>query len=203
MSKYLDADMLEKDGWRMQRIRRASSTAMIYEVRKPTDFPAADAEEVRHGKWEERGNLPVGCSECGCKSNKRTAYCPHCGAKMYVKTDNKRENEKQVVPMVKEFPTADVVEDTFFHGWEWNNSNIAQHTKCGETAVKENYEVRHGKWIPVDSYSAFGGDEATWIAHGNPVAFYYCSVCGEQTYAGEDGEPLITDYCPNCGAKME
>ncbi len=59
-----------------------------------------------------------------------------------------------------------------------------------------------GEWIPVDSYSAFGGDEATWMAHGNPVAFYYCSECKEQAYAGEDGEPLITDYCPNCGADM-
>ena len=59
-----------------------------------------------------------------------------------------------------------------------------------------------GEWIPVDSYSAFGGDEATWMAHGNPVAFYYCSECKEQAYAGEDGESLITDYCPNCGADM-
>ena len=63
-------------------------------------------------------------------------------------------------------------------------------------------ERKKGRWIPVDSYSAFGGDEATWMAHGNPVAFYYCSECKEQAYAGEDGEPLLTDYCPNCGADM-
>ena len=63
-------------------------------------------------------------------------------------------------------------------------------------------ERKKGRWIPVDSYSAFGGDEATWIAHGNPVAFYYCSECKEEAYAGEDGEPLLTDYCPNCGAYM-
>ena len=63
-------------------------------------------------------------------------------------------------------------------------------------------ERKKGRWIPVDSYSAFGGDEATWMAHGNPVAFYYCSECKEQAYAGEDGDSLLTDYCPNCGAKM-
>lgn len=108
MSKYLDADMLEKDGWSMERTRRVSSTYMLYEKKKPTDFPAADVEEVKHGKW-----------------------------------------------------------------------------------------------ISVDSYSAFGGDEATWMAHGNPIAFYYCSECKEQAYAGENGESLITPYCPNCGAKME
>ena len=63
-------------------------------------------------------------------------------------------------------------------------------------------ERKKGMWIPVDSYDAFGGDEATWMAHGNPVAFYYCSECKEQAYAGEDGEPLLTAYCPNCGADM-
>lgn len=41
-----------------------------------------DAEEVRHGRWEDRGSLSCRCSECGCKANKETAYCPNCGAKM-------------------------------------------------------------------------------------------------------------------------
>ena len=63
-------------------------------------------------------------------------------------------------------------------------------------------ERKMGQWIPVDSYSAFGGDEATWMAHGNPIAFYYCSKCKEQAYAGEDGESLLTDFCPSCGARM-
>lgn len=63
-------------------------------------------------------------------------------------------------------------------------------------------ELKKGKWIPVDSFSAFGGDEELWMAHGNPVAFYYCSNCKEQAYAGEDGQSLITDFCPNCGADL-
>ena len=46
MSKYIDADKLEKDGWSMQRIRQVSLTEMVYEVKKPTDFPAADVMEV-------------------------------------------------------------------------------------------------------------------------------------------------------------
>ena len=63
-------------------------------------------------------------------------------------------------------------------------------------------EPKRGKWIPVDSFTAFGGDEATWMTHGNPTAFHYCSVCKGQAYAGEDGESLLTDFCPNCGADM-
>lgn len=62
--------------------------------------------------------------------------------------------------------------------------------------------VRRGRWIAVDSYSAFGGDEVTWYAHGNPIAFYYCSECKEQTYADEEGNSILSKYCPNCGAKM-
>ena len=70
------------------------------------------------------------------------------------------------------------------------------------TLVKKAVEPKTGRWIPVDSFSAYGGDEATWGAHGNPIAFYYCSECKEHAYAGEDGESLLTDFCPHCGAKM-
>lgn len=63
-------------------------------------------------------------------------------------------------------------------------------------------ERKKGEWIPIDSFSAFGGDEALWMAHGDPVAFYYCSNCKKQAYAGEDGQSLITDFCPFCGAEM-
>lgn len=37
---------LKKNGWNIHRIRRASATEMIYETKKPTDFPAADVVEV-------------------------------------------------------------------------------------------------------------------------------------------------------------
>ncbi len=63
-------------------------------------------------------------------------------------------------------------------------------------------ETKSGRWLPVDSYTAHGGDQATWEAHGNPIAFYYCSECKGQAYAGEDGESLLTDFCPHCGADL-
>ena len=73
---------------------------------------------------------------------------------------------------------------------------------CRKVIGHSKLERKKGKWIPVDSFSAFGGDEATWMAHGNPIAYYYCSECKNQAYAGEDGESLLTDFCPNCGADM-
>lgn len=59
-----------------------------------------------------------------------------------------------------------------------------------------------GRWIAVDSFDAFGGDEATWMAHGNPIAFHYCSECGEHAYVDEFGEEILSNYCSDCGAKM-
>ena len=63
-------------------------------------------------------------------------------------------------------------------------------------------ERPHGEWIAVDSYSAFGGSEEQWYAHGNPTAYHYCSVCKEQVSLDEFGEEMLTNFCPNCGADM-
>lgn len=63
--------------------------------------------------------------------------------------------------------------------------------------------VRHGRWIPVDSYSAFGGSEEAWRAHGNPTAYHYCSECKEQSRLDEFGNEILSKYCLNCGAKMD
>ena len=49
---------------------------------KIDSLPAADVVEVRHGYWYDCGSLSCRCSECGCKNNRETAYCPSCGARM-------------------------------------------------------------------------------------------------------------------------
>lgn len=79
---------------------------------------------------------------------------------------------------------------------------------CIDRLYQEAYEkgrrdaTRVGRWIPVHSFEACGGDETAWLAQGDPIVFYYCSECKEHAYAGEDGESLLTDWCPNCGARM-
>ena len=60
-----------------------------------------------------------------------------------------------------------------------------------------------GEWIEVRAFDAFGGDEAAWMAHDNPIAFHYCSECKEQTRLDEFGEEMLSKYCPNCGARMK
>ena len=64
-------------------------------------------------------------------------------------------------------------------------------------------ERKEGRWIPVDSYSAYGGDEVTWEVHGNPIAYHYCSECKVDAQVDEFGDEILSKYCPNCGAKMK
>lgn len=63
-------------------------------------------------------------------------------------------------------------------------------------------EVRHGQWIAVSAFDACGGDEEAWMAHGNPIAYHYCSECKNETYLNEEGKEILSDYCPFCGADM-
>ena len=62
--------------------------------------------------------------------------------------------------------------------------------------------VRHGRWLAVSSYEAYGGDYITWCSHGNPVAYWYCSECEEEAYVSADDEFILSDFCPHCGADM-
>ena len=100
MSRYIDADafvewlkmarkMLTNDGER-SLITGTKVSELV------NNFPTADVQEVRHGRWEEiiehRGaggilggrDVCVGyaCSVCGRQADYRTPYCPNCGAKM-------------------------------------------------------------------------------------------------------------------------
>lgn len=53
--------------------------------------------------------------------------------------------------------------------------------------------VRHGRWI-------------SWEEAGNPVPSpdrHECSVCHDAAQVLVNGLELLSDYCPNCGAKMD
>lgn len=50
--------------------------------------------------------------------------------------------------------------------------------------------VKHGRWIGINEYCKKNG----YIPSGMGI-YYWCSECGK-------GEPKISDYCPNCGARM-
>ena len=52
--------------------------------------------------------------------------------------------------------------------------------------------VRHGKWLPKHHY----------IAGYEFVSGHICSECGNDALNAE-GDDFLTDFCPNCGARMD
>ena len=61
-----------------------------------------------------------------------------------------------------------------------------------DMAIKALEEQKTGKWI---------GIEYEGYADGNPVYdVYECSSCG---YVHNGESDTLSDYCPDCGAKME
>ena len=63
-------------------------------------------------------------------------------------------------------------------------ADLREHMDAQPTIEAE--PVKHGRWIYDDE--AYPG--------GNPYGHYVCDQCGEYV-------PHKTNYCPNCGAKMD
>lgn len=69
--------------------------------------------------------------------------------------------------------------------FDGNCINKVEYDRCEYRAYKDSLQV-HGRW---EGY------------------FPYCSVCGEEAIFHDNGtlhgSYFLTDYCPNCGAKMD
>lgn len=58
-----------------------------------------------------------------------------------------------------------------------------------------------GYWKPYTMSEVTGYDPRLSMM-GDPVFCYCCSACGRDACLGEDGQELLTDFCPYCGADM-
>lgn len=61
--------------------------------------------------------------------------------------------------------------------------------------------VRHGLWIPVRESEMTGWQPE--LAGRDPICGYVCSVCKEEATFDCNDEFVLSNYCPNCGAKMD
>ena len=86
MSRLIDADSLEREGWTLQRTYQKDENTMIYEVKKPSEMPTI---EPKKGKWLCSDDMYESgiCSVCkwdtgepydNCK--KWFKFCPNCGS---------------------------------------------------------------------------------------------------------------------------
>lgn len=61
--------------------------------------------------------------------------------------------------------------------------------------------VVHGRWMPVYESEITGWDPA--VAGRDPIGGYICSACKEESIYDCNDEFVLSNYCPNCGAKMD
>ena len=61
--------------------------------------------------------------------------------------------------------------------------------------------VRYGWWRPVHASEATGWDPE--IAGSDPIWGYICTNCRNEAIFDCNDEYILSDYCPNCGAKMD
>lgn len=61
--------------------------------------------------------------------------------------------------------------------------------------------VVYGRWIPVQESEMTGWQPE--LAGRDPICGYVCSVCKEEATFDCNDEFVLSNYCPNCGAKMD
>lgn len=61
--------------------------------------------------------------------------------------------------------------------------------------------VVHGLWMPVYESEMTGWNPA--VAGRDPIGGYICSACKEEAVYDCNDKFVLSNYCPNCGAKME
>lgn len=82
MSRYIDIEPYEKDGWYLQK-RYHNSYGEAIKTTPLNCVPTA--EPIKHGHWIK--NPPTEaweyhCSRCGTQEDYKENYCRNCGARM-------------------------------------------------------------------------------------------------------------------------
>lgn len=61
--------------------------------------------------------------------------------------------------------------------------------------------VKRGFWEPISESEMTGFNPK--FAERDPIAGYKCSNCGNEAIFSCNDEFVLSDYCPDCGAKMD
>lgn len=98
MRKYIETDKLKQMVEHEMDMQDTYLPAHFFDI--VDDMPAADVQEVRHGRWEDGKRMGFDgtfhwfrqCSEClyereDDNPDKDTNYCPNCGSRMDLEGD--------------------------------------------------------------------------------------------------------------------
>ncbi len=86
MSRYIDIEPYEKDGWYLQK-HYHNSYGEVIKTTPLVSVPTAEAEPTKHGRWIREPNCWYRCSVCGehypsIQGHMTYRCCPNCTAKM-------------------------------------------------------------------------------------------------------------------------
>lgn len=86
MAEYIERSYIRKMAMFEMAYTMETETDAAVVLRMIDDAPAADVDQVVHGRWmpfhsEAAGDIQY-CSACEIGFDAKMAYCPHCGAKM-------------------------------------------------------------------------------------------------------------------------
>ena len=86
MRRYIDADKLQKDGWKLRREKQGLLTS-TYETMELDCVPTADvrddatAHKVVGGGERDGATCWFECDNCGLAVDIGDVFCKHCGAR--------------------------------------------------------------------------------------------------------------------------
>ena len=69
------------------------------------------------------------------------------------------------------------------------------------TPTADVVEVLRGNWIPFYESEISGFNPE--LAGHDPISGYKCSGCGAEAILDCNDQFVLSNYCPNCGAKMD
>lgn len=170
-----DAEIQAQEDWKQHR---EALLKLPTAEKKGEWIPVVDGNYI---VWE--------CSECHVESDAWTDFCPICGSRNIEEMDE--EAFEKALEEFRKNPktyTLDEVEAELDLTAEPSDEAAfeAGYTKA-QMELKDAYKPRKGKWIPVTN--GRGGHE--------------CDQCHEYAPSWQTGEERLTNYCSNCGARME
>lgn len=102
-------------------------------------------------------------------------------------------NELDILGYLEEFPECE-------NDKAWNAAVRAICAYVNSAHAVDAVPVVRGLWMPIYESEMTGWDPE--IAGCDPIGGYICSICKEEAVYDCNDKFVLSNYCPNCGARM-